>query len=254
MLDGVVPRPRSWLRIRLIFRGELGFLLGARLGWVVVKVSGKIVNPGQPRLVRGYAELLSKVSRDKRLVVVVGGGGVARSYIEAARTLGLSRGLQDMLGIEAARLNARLLAYALGSKHACLHIPRSVGELLEAASYCRVVLLGGFQPGQSTAAVAAITAELLSAEKLVLATTVDGVYDRDPRRYPGAKLLSRLTYAELEKVLEQSVEPGRYELLDPQAIRVLERSCIETVVVNGLDPKNVEKAISGEPIGTIVTC
>ena len=224
------------------------------MGWVVVKISGKIVNPDQPQLVREYAELLSRVSRGKRLAAVVGGGAVARSYIEAARRLGVSRGLQDMLGIEAARLNARLLAYTLGSKHACLHIPQSVGELLEAASHCEIVLLGGLQPGQSTAAVAAITAELLSAERLVLATTVDGVYDKDPRRHPDAKLLPRLTYTELEKVLEQSVEPGRYELLDPQAIRVLERSCIETVVVNGLEPKNVEKAVKGEHVGTIVIC
>jgi len=224
------------------------------LGWVVVKISGKIVNPDQPRLVGEYAELLRKLSTSKRLAVVVGGGTVARHYIGAARSLGVSRGLQDMLGIEAARLNARLLAYTLGPDHACLHIPRSVGELLEAVSHCRIVLLGGLQPGQSTAAVAAITAELLSAERLVLATTVDGVYDRDPRRHPDAKLLPRLTYAELERVLEQSVEPGRYELLDPQAISVLRRSCVEARVVNGLDPKNVGKAVRGEPVGTTITC
>jgi len=219
---------------------------------VVVKISGKHVNPDKPGMVKSYAEVLRRLHEEGyRLAVVVGGGPVARAYIAAAREAGANRALQDMLGIEAARLNARLLAAAL-HPDAYPEPPRSIWEALEAAATGRIVVAGGFQPGQSTAGVAALLAEALGADLLVLATTVDGVYTADPRRSPGAKLIPRLGYRDLHGVLEQSVEPGRYELLDPLALSIVERSGIRVRVVNGSDPENVARAARGEEVGSLV--
>ena len=219
---------------------------------VVVKISGKHVNPDKPGMVKSYAEVLRRLHEEGyRLAVVVGGGPVARAYIAAAREAGANRALQDMLGIEAARLNARLLAAAL-HPDAYPEPPRSIWEALEAAATGRIVVAGGFQPGQSTAGVAALLAEALGADLLVLATTVDGVYTADPRRSPGAKLIPRLGYRDLRGVLEQSVEPGRYELLDPLALSIVERSGIRVRVVNGSDPENVARAARGEEVGSLV--
>ena len=169
----------------------------------------------------------------------------------AAARLGVGKAYQDMLGIEAARLNARLLAYALGDL-AYPEPPRSLQEAVEAAATGRVVVAGGFQPGQSTAAVAALLAEALGADLLLLGTRVDGVYDRDPERHPGARLIERLSYDELARVLEQSVEPGRYELLDPLALAVLRRSRIPVRVFNASNPENLLRAVRGE-VGSLVT-
>lgn len=219
---------------------------------VVVKISGKHVNPDKPGMVKSYAEVLRRLHEEGyRLAVVVGGGPVARAYIAAAREAGANRALQDMLGIEAARLNARLLAAAL-HPDAYPEPPRSIWEALEAAATGRIVVAGGFQPGQSTAGVAALLAEALNADLLVLATTVDGVYTADPRRSPDAKLIPRLGYGDLRSVLEQSVEPGRYELLDPLALSIAERSGIRVRVVNGSDPENVARAARGEEVGSLV--
>jgi uridylate kinase len=219
---------------------------------VVVKISGKHVNPQKPGLVAAYAETLRRLHQEGyRLAVVVGGGRVARDYIAAAGMVGVNRGLRDALGIEAARLNARLLAYALYPL-AYPEPPRSLWEALEAAATGRIVVAGGFQPGQSTAGVAAVLAEALGADLLVLATTVQGVYTADPRREPGARLLRRLSYEELRSVLQQSVEPGHYELLDPLALSIVERSRIPVRVVDGGDPANVARAVHGEPVGSLV--
>jgi len=219
---------------------------------VVVKISGKHVNPHKPRLVAAYADILRGLHGEGyRLAVVVGGGSVARDYIAAAGVVGVNRGLRDALGIEAARLNARLLAYALHPL-AYPEPPRSIWEALEAASSGRIVVAGGFQPGQSTAGVAALLAEALEADLLVLATTVAGVYTADPRRVPGARLIPRLSYGELRRVLEQSVEPGHYELLDPLALSIVERSRIPVRIVDGGDPENVARAARGEQVGSLV--
>jgi uridylate kinase len=220
---------------------------------VVVKISGKLVGPDNVELVRGYADMLAGLyDEGYRVAVVTGGGRTARLYIDAAGRLGANKSLQDLLGIEASRLNARLLIYAL-SDRAYPEPPRSLWEALEAFATGRIVVCGGFQPGQSTTAVAALLAEALSADLLVIATTVAGVYTADPQREPSAKLIPRLSYEEYRQVISQSVEPGRYELLDPLALMVVERSRIPVRVVDGSDPENVARAVRGEDVGSLIS-
>ncbi|MEM4502126.1 MAG: UMP kinase, partial [Ignisphaera sp.] len=115
----------------------------------------------------------------------------------------------------------------------------------------RVVVLGGLQPGQSTAAVAAIVAEILGIRRILYATDVDGIYDRDPKVYRDARKLDIVSLDELPKVLSQRFEAGGYELLDPLAISIIRRSCIEVTVFNGLHPYNVYRALEGS-VGTKV--
>jgi uridylate kinase len=220
---------------------------------VVVKISGKLAGPDKAELIMEYARMLRKLYLEGyKLAVVVGGGETAREYIKAAEKLGANKSLQDILGIEAARLNARLLIYAL-EHYAYPEPPRSLWEALEAFATGKIVVCGGFQPGQSTTAVAAILAEALSAKLLVVATTVAGVYTADPRREPSAKLIPRLSYDEYRRVISQSVEPGRYELLDPLALSIVERSKIPVRVVDGNNPENVAKAVKGENVGSLIT-
>jgi uridylate kinase len=219
---------------------------------VLLKISGKIINPENAELIGRYALVVSKlVDEGYRVAVVVGGGPYARSYIKCARALGLSNAQADMVGIEVSRVNALLLAYALGER-AYVPIPRNIEEVEEAWSTRKVVVVGGLQPGQSTAAVAAIVAETLGIKRILYATDVEGVYDRDPRKFPNVKKLDSITVDELAKVLSQKFEAGGYELLDPLAMQVVKRSCIEVIVFNGYNIENVVKAARGEAVGTLI--
>ncbi|MCS7111110.1 MAG: UMP kinase [Ignisphaera sp.] len=218
---------------------------------MLLKISGKIINPDKPDIVRGYAEVIREItSKAYRVVVVVGGGPYARSYISCSRSIGLNQAQSDMLGIEVSRLNALLLAYAIGDD-VYLPIPRGVEDVERAWSTGRTIVLGGLQPGQSTAAVAAIVAEVLGIRKVLYATDVDGIYDRDPRVYGDARKLNVVSADELPRVLSQRFEAGGYELLDPLAISIIKRSCIEVVVFNGMNPHSVYKALEGS-VGTRV--
>jgi len=216
---------------------------------ILLKISGKIVNPDNPQLIKAYAEEINRLyHQGYRVATVIGGGKYARSYTTCARALGLNNAQADMLGIEIARVNALLLALAIGD-NAYTPIPRSIDEIRAAWSTGKIVVVGGLQPGQSTSAVSAVVAESLGMDTILYATDVDGVYDRDPKKYSDAKKLDIVTVEQLREVVSQRFEAGGYELLDSIALQIVKRSCIEVVVFNGMDPQNIYKALSGT-IGT----
>ena len=84
---------------------------------VVLSVGGSVLVPDlSPDRVAAYAEVLESLAAEGCEVgIVVGGGGVARDYISAARDLGANEVQLDKLGIDVTRINARLLISALGS-------------------------------------------------------------------------------------------------------------------------------------------
>lgn len=198
----------------------------------------------------GYVKVLKKFSRRNRLVVVTGGGSIARRYIAAARELGASEFVGDQIGIQVSRLNARLLASGLGES-AFPKVPESLDGMVESIGSELIVVMGGLQPGQSTNAVAALAAEAMGADLLVNATDVDGVYTADPRKEPNARKLDEVTPEKLMVILStEGVRAGEFDLMDPPAVRIIQRSRLPTVIVDGRTPQNIQNALRGKRIGT----
>jgi uridylate kinase len=201
-------------------------------------------------VVKDYVKLLRGLVGEHHLVIVTGGGEIARAYIGAARELGVSEALCDHLGILVSRLNARLLVDGLG-EYAFPEIPITIGELKHYFASGKIVAMGGLTPGHSTNAVAAIAAETVGAELLINATDVDGIYSSDPRKDKSAKRLDKVTVAQLTAILSKmEIVAGAYELMDPLALRIIQRSKLRTVVVDGRKPTNVARALRNERLGT----
>lgn len=220
----------------------------------MIKLGGHLIFGEEPdrALLNKYASFLGRIlEKATKTVIVVGGGEISRTYIKAARELGANEAVCDELGIMVSRINAYLLLNSLRDL-AYPSVPTSLKELRDFTATKKLVVVGGFQPGQSTMAVAALAAETIGAEKLIVATDVDGIYTKDPKKSTDAKLIPRTTFGELRKILEGSHEAGEYKLIDEIALKVLERSRIVCVYVNGKEPSNVEKAIRGEKIGTTI--
>ncbi len=220
----------------------------------VLKIGGSLLYDKEGNIlvekVRAYAAAIKSLVKDGHsLVVVVGGGIPARTFISAARDLGASEAQCDWLGIKLARNNAELLCAGLGDI-AYPKIVETLDELEVAVKIGKVVLMGGLIPGQSTNAVAALAAETVNAETLFNATNVEGVYDRDPKE-PGAKRFDTITIVELKKVLSGGgTKAGEYKLFDSVAIKVVERSKIPTVIFDGRNPDYLTRVFSDENIGT----
>ncbi len=216
---------------------------------IVIKLTGRLFDDGE--LVAKYVNVMKSI--DVKVGVVTGGGEIARRYIDIARRHGVAHTFQDLLGIYASRLNALLLVALLGAD-AYPQVARDVGEFLKAWKSHRIVVAGGFQPGQSTATVAALVAEAVGASMLLNAANVDAIYDDDPRKNPSAKKIPQLTYRQLEAVAKSSSLPGGYELMDLWSVAILERSCISTYIFDYRKPEYIFDILKGYNPGSRVVC
>lgn len=216
---------------------------------IVIKLSGRLFGLEDSKILKDYATFLVKISKIYQLVVVAGGGKIARHYITHARSSGADESTLDELGIEVSRLNAKLLIYALQDR-AYPHPPINLKEVAHAADSGLIVITGGLHPGQSTNATAALIAEKVRASFFLNATDVDGIYDSDPNTNKNAKKFKRIELKKLRKMLvHQESVAGGYDLMDIVALKVIERSKIKTRIIKA-DIKTLEKAIKGSPEGT----
>jgi uridylate kinase len=222
---------------------------------VVVSIGGSVLVPGlSPERVGAYADVVESLdSGGHTLGTVVGGGQTARDYITTARELGANEIELDQLGIEVTRLNARLLVAALDDRAAPTP-PEDYDTGREALRRGDIPVMGGVVAGQTTDAVATGLAEHVDADLLVFATSVPGVFDADPSEDPDATKFERMTADELVALIAESdMNAGSNVPVDLLAAKILQRSGIRAVVLDGTDPEAVGHAIrTGEHDGTDV--
>ena len=219
---------------------------------IVLRIGGSVLgSPPNVKLVEGYSEAVSELTAGgDSVAVVVGGGSVARRYIESARGLGLSPYQQDTVAIHASRLNARLLAMKMGGVSS---IPTSIESLLQWLARNRVAVMGGLRPGITTDTVAALQAIKWNAGLLIKGSDQEGIYTSDPRVDKRAKKLNRISHERLKEILGGRHTPGIHSIIDPVAVERLAESKVRLIVLDGTQPKNIVKAARGASIGTLVS-
>jgi uridylate kinase len=221
---------------------------------IVFSIGGSILAPDgiDSEYVKKIAEMFYNLSENHMIAAVVGGGRPARRAIEAARMRGASWAECDHIGVLATRENAKSLVSALDGK-SNLEIPESIHD---AAGFFgdKILVMGGTEPGHSTDAVAALLGDWVGADLFINASNVDAVYDRNPKKFPDAKPLKKITIDDLISLLSgEGSNAGEYPLLDSVALSSLRRSHLKTLFLDGRNIKNIESALSGGPFkGTTV--
>ncbi|MFB6134935.1 MAG: UMP kinase [Halanaeroarchaeum sp.] len=222
---------------------------------VVVSLGGSVLAPGldHSRVEAHAAAIERLVEAGWTVGVVVGGGGTAREYIDTARSLDANEIELDEMGIAVTRLNARLLIAALDDLAA--PVPAETYDDAKAAlRRGDVAVMGGVMPGQTTDAVSAALAEFVEADLLVYATSVPGVYDADPNEDEAATRFDRMTAGELvDVIVDTEMTAGASAPVDLLAAKLIERSRMRSIVLEGTDPTAlVDAVLEGDHGGTDV--
>ena len=188
--------------------------------------------------------------------IVIGGGNIFRGVAASAR--GMDRANADYMGMLATIINALALQDALEQQNVTTRVVtaiemRSVAEpfirrrAIRHLEKRRVVVFGGGtgNPYFSTDTAAALRAMEIKADVIMKGTKVDGIFDADPMLYPNATRFDRISYLQ---VLDKGLK-----VMDATAISLCMDNKLPIVVFNLKTPGNIKRAITGEPIGSLVT-
>ncbi|MEM3760961.1 MAG: UMP kinase, partial [Candidatus Bathyarchaeia archaeon] len=186
---------------------------------IVLRIGGSVIaSPINQTLIGEYADLLKTLKKmGHDVAVVVGGGAIAREFIQVAKNLGLAEKAQDEIAISVSRIFAQLFIKKLG-RLGCGNVPLTVEDAVKCVYEGKIAVMGGLKPGMTTDTVAALLAEKLKADLLVKASDQEGVYDKDPKKYADAVLLKHLSFEDLPKFFsENRHKAGIHQIIDPEA-------------------------------------
>jgi uridylate kinase len=221
---------------------------------VIVRVGGSVVgSPLNASMINRYVTLLKDLkNQGHEVTAVVGGGSLAREFIKVATGLGLEEESRDWAAIHVSRLFAQLFVLGLGEA-GCGTVPVNLDEAEACLAKGKVVVLGGLRPGMTTDTVAALIGERVKADLLVKGSNVDGIYTKDPKKYSDAKKLDKLRFEELAYLFdEKQHKAGINQIIDPEAVRILGKIKLRTIIVDGYDPANLVFAVEGRNVGTVI--
>jgi len=230
---------------------------------IVIKIGGSLLFTEDKKInskkISEFCNIIGSSKFFDRPVIICGGGIIAREYISAVRAFKGSEALCDIFGIDMSRINAKLIISNF-SDAAYPQVPKSMEELSVAILFDKIVLMGGLQPGQSTTSVALEVAEFIRADKLVILTDVDGIYDKDPKKFKDAKLFDQLNYDDLQNIIINASEAeqaaaGEYRIFDTVSLQILKRSKIKTLIISGKELSEFKKFWEGKTdiLGTVIS-
>jgi uridylate kinase len=212
---------------------------------VVVSIGGSVVlsDEADALFLKKLTALFKKISQDYKLFVIVGGGNIARRYIQLGRELGFDEDTLDLIGIDVTRVNARIITNLLGVSNK--DIPHTTKDALQLTF--PIIVMGGTDPKHSTDLVGAELAEKTQAVRFVNATNVDGIYNKDPKKYKDAKQLKEISIDELIAKYGTTWDAaGKNIFMDEPALGIIQRAKIPTFIVNGKRLDQLENALLGQ--------
>ena len=227
---------------------------------VLLKISGEVL-AGQNKMgidfdtVRPICEAIKKAhDAGAEIGLVIGGGNFWRGRSSGA----MDRTRADHIGMLATAMNALAVADSLEEVGLDVRVQTAIEMRQVAEPYIRNRAIRHFEKGRivifgcgtgspffSTDTAASLRAAEINADIMLKATNVDGVYDKDPHKYPDAVQYKTLSHAD---VVEKNLG-----VMDSTAASMCRDNNIPILVFNLEDPENIYRAIAGEDIGTLVT-
>ena len=228
---------------------------------ILLKLSGEALMGDQEfgissDVITSYAKQIKEIADlGVEVSIVIGGGNIFRGISGAAQ--GVDRVTGDHMGMLATVINSLALQNSIEK----LGVPTRVQTAIEMPKVAepfikrraqrhlekgRVVIFGAGtgNPYFTTDTAAALRAIEMETDVVIKATKVDGIYDKDPIKYPDAKKYETVTYNE---VLAKDLK-----VMDATAISLCRENKLPIIVFNSLIEGNLKKVVMGEHIGTTV--
>ena len=229
---------------------------------ILLKLSGEALAAGTgfgvdvTRVHEIAAELAGVQALGVQIAIVVGGGNFFRGVAEQARDM--DRVSADHMGMLATVINALALQDALEKRGVQTRVMSAIEMNQVAEPFIRrralrhlekgrvvIFAAGTGNPYFSTDSAASLRAMEIKAEVVMKATKVDGIYDADPVTVKDAKMFDHITYLD---VLKKGLK-----VMDATAIALCRENNLPIVIFNLNRAGNIQRVVSGEKIGSLVS-
>jgi uridylate kinase len=229
---------------------------------IVLKLSGESFQGSQ-----GFgidAETVHSIAREVKevsdlgieMAIIVGGGNIFRGTRQ--KSLSIDRATGDYMGMLATVINGLALQDALEKQGVVTRLLSAIDMAQVAEPFIRrramrhlekgrvvIFAAGTGNPYFSTDTAAALRAMEIKAHVIMKATRVDGIYDADPEKVPGAKMFERITYLDV-------IQKG-LAVMDSTAISLCMDNRMPIIIFNMNRPGNIRRVVMGEKVGSTVT-
>lgn len=224
----------------------------------VISLGGSIVAPDQVDVdfITRFKESISaylEEQESRKLILIVGGGGPARSYQSAYRAIAgtaAERDQQDWIGIAATRLNGELVraVFLTYCTHPVVTDPHAVDSFSG-----RILVAAGWKPGFSTDNDAVILAERFGAGTVINLSNIAKVHTADPKHDPNARPLDHISWKDFRRMVGDRWEPGKNLPFDPVAAKRAAQLGLQVITAAGKNLPNLEALLRGKPFeGTVI--
>jgi uridylate kinase len=229
---------------------------------VLLKLSGEALAGGKglgfdfATIERFALEICELVTLGIEIGMVIGGGNIVRGRQLAEQ--GIDRVGADYMGMLGTVINALALQDILERRGMDTRVMTAIRMEELAEPYIRrralrhleqrrivIFAAGTGNPYFSTDTAAALRAIQMKADVIVKATSVDGIYSADPKRFPDAKFYETLSYNDVMRM--------ELEVMDQTAITLCKENKLPLIVLNINKPGVLARAVRGERVGTLVS-
>jgi uridylate kinase len=210
----------------------------------VISLGGSLIVPKEidVAFLRQFRNFISK-QKDKKFIIVVGGGQVSRKWRDAGKKLGVqSKFNLDWIGIKATWLNAELVRAIFG-KHAYQRVITDPSKKIIFKE--KILVAGGWRPGWSTDYDTVLFAKQFGVKYIINLSNIDYVYNKDPQKFIDARPVRKLNWEEYQKIISAKWLPGANLPFDPIASRLAEKLKLRVVILNGKNLRNLENCLAG---------
>lgn len=224
---------------------------------IVISVGGSLIVPSKgidyDFLSNLNTFIRSEVAKGKRFFLIAGGGSTSRAYRDAGKSVigTMTREDLDWLGIHSTRLNGHLLRTIFQD----IAHPRIIENYKKKLWHWSepVVIGAGWKPGWSTDYCTVILARDYEGKKIINLSNIDWIYNKDPNKFKDAKIIKRMTWTELEKLVGTEWIPGMNAPFDPVATQLAKSLNLTVIVTNGSDFTNLKRIVENqEHKGTVI--
>ena len=224
---------------------------------VIISLGGSLIVPEEIdwEFVRDFKVLIEEqIAKGFKFILITGGGKTARKYIDAAAKVDdINNEDKDWIGIHATRMNAHFIR-TIFRENAHPRINKNPHDLEDFYDFKESILVAaGWRPGFSTDFDAVILAKYLGIKKIINLSNIDYVYEQDPRKFPDAEKIEKISWADFRQMVGDTWDPGMSAPFDPIASKEAQANDLEVAIMNGKNLDNLRDYLEGRTAqGTII--